>query len=151
MLSSYTPLMSSAYKPLWGLFAILLGVSAVVAASKWMQPNERIPWRTDLPAATAEARQAGKPLLLYFTATWCGPCQQMRRTTWSDAGVERALQAYVPVKVDIDQRADLAAQYRVQAVPSMIIQPAAADAAPTKSIEGAMPPDAFIRWLKGSG
>jgi thiol:disulfide interchange protein len=138
---------TNAYKPLWGLAAILLGVSAVVVASRAMRPDERIPWRNDFAAATSEARQAGKPLFLYFTASWCGPCQEMRRTTWSDADVERALRAYVPVKVDVDEHPDLVQRYRVEAFPTFIVQPVGEDVTPTKSIAGAMPPAAFIAWL----
>jgi thiol:disulfide interchange protein len=138
---------NKAYKPLWGVLAILVGVSAVVVASKAMQPKELVPWRHDPSAATAEAKQSGKPLFLYFTASWCGPCQEMRRKTWSDADVEKALQAYVPVKIDVDEHPELAQRYRVEAFPTFIVQPVGADSAPTKSIEGAMMPAEFIQWL----
>ena len=37
---------------------VFLGVMAVVAASKWYTPPERVQWRADLPAALAEARAA---------------------------------------------------------------------------------------------
>lgn len=139
--------MPNAYKPFWGVLAILVGVSAVVTASKLLQPNERIPWRHDLVAATSEATQSGKPLFLYFTASWCGPCQEMRRTTWADAGVERALQAYVPVKIDVDEHPELVQRYRVEAFPTFVVQPPEVDAKPTRSIEGAMMPTEFLRWL----
>ena len=86
-----------------------------------MRAEERIPWRTDYVAATAEAKQTGKPLFLYFTASWCGPCQSLKATTWADAEIDAALRAYVPVKIDIDDHPDLAAEYRVQAVPTFIV------------------------------
>ena len=139
--------MNGAYKPLWGVLAILVGVSAVVVASRLMQPKELVPWRHDLAAATSEARQSGKPLFLYFTASWCGPCQEMRRTTWSNASVERALQGYVPVKIDVDEHPDLVQRYHVEPIPAFIVQPAGIDAPPTKSTAGAMLPEEFARWL----
>jgi thiol:disulfide interchange protein len=138
---------NNAYKPLRGVLVVLAGVAAVVVASRATRPKELVPWRHDLSAATSEARQAGKPMFIYFTASWCGPCQEMRRTTWSDADVERALQAYVPVKIDVDEHPDLARRYRVEAFPTFMVQAAGEDAPPKKSTEGAMMPEEFIRWL----
>src|SRR3954469_22842085 len=94
--------MSNAFKPVWGLLLILAGVVAVVSVAKLRQPKEAVPWRTDFDAARREAAQTGKPLFVYFTASWCGPCQRMRSTTWADPQVDAALRAYVPVKVDVD-------------------------------------------------
>ena len=53
------------------LSILLLSVSFVEAAG----PN----WRTDFEAASAEATQDQKPLLLHFHAVWCGPCRTMER------------------------------------------------------------------------
>src|SRR3954452_11338201 len=110
-----------------------------------MQPHELVPWRHDFTAATAEAKQSGKPLFLYFTASWCGPCQEMRRTTWSDAEVERALAAYVPVKIDVDEHPDLARRYRVDEFPTFMVQSAGEEPPPKKTTEGAMMPEEFVR------
>src|SRR5207342_389065 len=45
-------------------------------------------------------------VLLDFTATWCGPCQQMSSIV---SRLER--QGYPIRKVDVDQEPDLAAKY----------------------------------------
>jgi thioredoxin-like negative regulator of GroEL len=136
----------SAYKPLWGLLAIVVGLSAVIMASRAMRADERIPWRTDFAAASAEAKQSGKPLFAYFTASWCGPCQSLKHTTWADADVAAALGQYVPVKIDIDEHPDLAEQYRIQAVPTFVVV-AADGQGPTHETSGALGPADFLRWL----
>lgn len=135
----------SAYKPIWILFALLLGVTAITALSKFASGSDNIPWRTDPSAAAGEARGAGKPVLLYFTASWCGPCQRMKGETWSDAGVEAKLKEYVPVKIDIDHDPATTAQYQVAAVPTMILLDAQGEV--TKQITGGMNASEFLAWI----
>jgi thiol:disulfide interchange protein len=105
-------------KPLLLVAALLLGIFLWRAA---FPPKELIPWRHDFAAAQQEAEQSNKPVFAYFTAAWCGPCQQMKRTTWADANVEQALRRYVPVKIDIDQNPALALRYGADAIPHLVI------------------------------
>ena len=60
-----------------------------------------------------------KPTLVDFFATWCGPCrvqgpilEQVKNTVGDKATV---------VKVDIDRNSEVAAKYRVQSVPTLIV------------------------------
>ena len=60
-----------------------------------------------------------KPTLVDFFATWCGPCrvqgpilEQVKNSVGDAANV---------IKVDIDKNQELAAQYRVQSVPTLIL------------------------------
>ena len=138
--------MNQPLKPVWGLFFILLGVTAVSLLMKATRANEIIPWRASYGTAVEEGRGAGKPVFVYFTASWCGPCQSMKHTTWADKNVEAALRSYVPAKVDIDEHPDLAEKYRIGAVPTFIVL--AADGHPLRRTDGALPPDDFLQWLK---
>jgi thioredoxin-like negative regulator of GroEL len=139
--------MSDKVKPFWFVIMVAVGVMALVVVSKWMSGREIIPWRTDFTAAQDEASKASKPRLLYFTATWCGPCQRMKATTWSDTTVEAALQKYVPVKIDIDEHPDLARQYRIEAIPTMVL--VGTDGMLVRSTTGGMSSQEFLSWLKG--
>lgn len=61
---------------------------------------------------------ADKPVLVDFFATWCGPCKRVAPVI-DEIANEVAGSAYV-YKVDIDQSPDIAAQYRVNSVPTLI-------------------------------
>ena len=136
-------------RPVWFIALIFGGVAAVVAASKWMTPAERVPWRSDLPAAQADARRDGKPVLLYFTAEWCGPCQAMRRNVWTEQSVADALRSFIPVRLDVDREPDLARQYNIRAMPTFLILDSQGQT--TRRVEGAMGARQFADWVSRDG
>ena len=136
-----------AYRPIWFLFAVLCALVLIAGISQWTAPHEIVPWRTDFAAAQRESVTTAKPMLVYLTADWCGPCQSLKGTTWADASVERALRAYVPVKVDVDQHPDLARQYGSDAIPRFVVL--GKDGQIVKATEGALPPGEFLAWLTG--
>jgi thiol:disulfide interchange protein len=143
--------MKSAFKPVWGILAIVVAMIAIVTVSRRLEPKEVIPWRGDWESASAEARRTGKPVFAYFTAEWCGPCQQLKSTTWADANVEAALQYYVPVRVDVDQQPELARRYVPTpqnmdgGIPAFRVLDEKGQI--VKEAVGAMPPEQFLEWL----
>jgi thioredoxin 1 len=63
--------------------------------------------------------QSEKPVLVDFSADWCGPCKMMVPILKE---VKNSLQENVTIlKIDVDRNPHLAAQYSVQAVPTLII------------------------------
>jgi thiol:disulfide interchange protein len=129
-------------------FILLLGAAlfAIAGIGRLMSGRELIPWRNDLAAAQREAGTTHKPVFAYFTAQWCGPCQSLRHTTWADRAVANALQAYVPVKIDIDEHPDLAQRYAPSYIPAFVVLNG--DGSVAKEQTGALSPEDFLAWLK---
>ncbi len=78
-------------------------------------------WLSDYDKTLQDAAHSGHPILLDFSATWCGPCQMMARTTLKDKDVVHKLSSFLKVKVDIDANAKLAEHFGIHAVPTFVV------------------------------
>ncbi len=88
-------------------------------------PEGTVHWQTSLDAATVQAAREKKPLFVDFSATWCGPCQDMLQGTYRDPDVAKVLnERFVPVLIDIDKDPTIAARFGVSPIPDqMFIAP----------------------------
>lgn len=60
--------------------------------------------------------------LVYATATWCPPCQRMKKSTWVDASVTSWVEQHgIVTSLDVDEFPQVAADLGVRAMPTMIL------------------------------
>ncbi|NDJ28003.1 thiol:disulfide interchange protein [Campylobacter sp. MIT 12-8780] len=73
----------------------------------------------------AKLQQSKKPILLYFTASWCENCKLLDAFTFSDKKVQELLQNYSLLKIDIskgdDEELKIMKKFEVFAPPVMFI------------------------------
>lgn len=80
-----------------------------------------VSWFHSFEQAQKLALSTNKLILVDFFATWCGPCKLMDREVWSDPEVEKFVNYFVPLKIDVDLQHIIARKYDIQAMPSIFI------------------------------
>jgi thiol-disulfide isomerase/thioredoxin len=93
-------------------------VQPPIAVDALAAPSEpKIEWRASYSEALAEAHATSRPLVVNFTAEWCGVCRTMESEAFSDPDIIELMNQAVSVKVDIDREGAVAYAYRVMSIP----------------------------------
>lgn len=105
----------------------------------------------NLDDALARSEREGKPVFVFVTADWCGPCQVYKRNALSDTQVETLVaESMLPVYIDVDR--DVKAVERlgrlgltIKGVPTSAL---VRGGKLTKSFSGGVSASKLLAWLK---
>ncbi|WP_418645568.1 thioredoxin family protein [Tenacibaculum insulae] len=86
-----------------------------------IQQSNATHWMTSFKDAKKLSVATNKLILIDFWATWCGPCKRMESDTWNKPEVEEILNAYVPLKIDIDVFRKISNKYSANTIPYILI------------------------------
>jgi thioredoxin 1 len=64
-----------------------------------------------------KAKEAGKLVVIDFTASWCGPCRFIA-PVYAEFAKKYAVVVFL--KVDVDELKEVAAEYKVEAMPTFL-------------------------------
>eukprot|EP01136_Pigoraptor_vietnamica_P043619 Opistho-1_new@19260 len=102
------------------LTPLLAAHAAAPAASVAWQPAAA---DADIERAFAQARSEKKPVLLYWGAKWCPPCNQLKATLFNRQDFIEQSRAFVAVHIDGDLPGaqKLGSRFKVRGYPTMIL------------------------------
>jgi len=79
-----------------------------------------IAW-VDYETGIAQAEKQKKPVLVDFTASWCGWCRKLEKEVFPTREVIALSREFVCIKADGDERKDLTAKYGVDGYPTTVM------------------------------
>ncbi len=104
--------------------AFILAVAACIGGCGGTAPVPTVFTKANytMESARKAEKDVKKPLLVMATASWCGPCQVLKRGALSDS----ELAAYIeektlPVYLDVDENEGAAAELSVMSIPTLYV------------------------------
>jgi thioredoxin:protein disulfide reductase len=109
-------------------------------------------WEQSETAALAKARAEKRPLIIDFTADWCGACQEFAHQTFGDPRVRAKTANYVALKVDATSDEDpqidaVKRKYKVMGLPTVLIYDSTG--AERKRFNEFVKPEPFLAEIEG--
>jgi thiol:disulfide interchange protein DsbD len=138
-----------------GVAVVVLGLFGATNYVLTPKGAAELRWLSDEPAAVADARAAGRPLLVDFRANWCLPCKEFEVKVFSRPEVALALSRYTLLRVDLTHEDDEPAlgavkkKYGADTLPA--IRLVAPDGSLLAKTDEFMEPEQFLRLLNTPG
>ena len=125
--------------------ATLISRNSVAADDDFPKGSPK--FETKYKSALAEAKKAGKPVIVVFSASWCGPCQANKKNVYPADAVKPYHDKFVWAYLDTDEKANgkAAEEFGVSGIPH--IQFLSKDGKSLDKQVGGTSPAAFAKKL----
>ena len=101
------------------LILLLTALAVITPALAGDFPKGSPKFEHSYRGALSEAKKTGKPMILVFSASWCGPCQAMKKDVYPSAAVKEYHDKFVWAYLDVDDNSNEKAgkEFGVQGIP----------------------------------
>ncbi len=104
----------------------------------------------DEALSASRTNKPGSIVIADFSATWCGPCQRMKREFWTREDVRTWLEPRgVAVEVDVDKNPALSQKHSVSGIPLLVVFRDGKEIARSVGYEGPEQTMAFLKSAAG--
>ncbi len=129
MCNSRKPSLTLRVGEILALLVWALGSMPTVRCDEPAAEQHFVTWLHSLDEASELARVRRTPILVIFGAEWCGPCKLLDKEI-EHASVQKELERWVPVHLDVDVEQDAAEKMVVSAIPVFVQLEAAFNTSP---------------------
>ena len=123
--------------------------TAAVSDAKDDFPKDSPKFEHSYKSALKKAEKEGKPLIVVFSASWCGPCQAMKKNVYPSAAIQAYHDKFVWAYLDVDDDSNkkAAEEFKVEGIPHIQFVNAKGEAI-DKQV-GSTSPEDFAKTLDG--
>lgn len=131
-------------KPSFLIAIVAAGVLLLSTLSTVAGPQ----FHKDYHSGLTSAKTSGKPIVIVFSAAWCGPCQQMKLSVYPSETVAPFHDDFIWIYLDVDNpdNSPVVNQHRVTAIPHIALKDS--NGKTLKTLRGQMSADKFARILE---